>query len=293
MKIIKLILCLGAFAYLLLPSCESDNDTIINEYKYRMKFSDGLEITENEIFFYDSTTHFLFLKNNLDLNQEASGFSVFVNNDVIYSGIFYSCILSTPPPETFFISDCLLYGQNVIDIGYYPYSIDLRNDPKIINALEESGLLQSGLTCEIDSIHVNSLENSSEVICKITITNQDMIPYYILHPNSMGELNFNCYTGGLSFQNIDTKSGSFFRWSVLNPDYANLTMDDFLLLPEKSEVSFTFKSSDYHKMVKGYYNATFRFCGLKYNVAQFELIQHNGHIWLGTSISEFDSLKVE
>lgn len=293
MKTLNFILTFGFIFSLLLSSCESENDSNLNDSKFRLEFSDGSEITENDILFYDSSTHFLFLKKDLEFNQSISGFSVLVDNDTIYTGIMHSCMLSTPPLSPFYITDCFHYGNGILEIGFYADSIDLRNDQRIINALKNGNLLRNGLSCSIDSIKVNSFDNFSEVTCKIIITNNDKINYYILDPSKMGELDFNYYTGGLSFQNIDTKVSSFLRWSISNPDFGNLTMNDFSVLLSNSEVSYTFKSSDYYKMDNGFYNAIFRFCGTKHNTNEFDLEQDNGRIWVGDAISKIDSILVE
>ncbi len=293
MKILNFILISSFIISLFLTSCESENDTNVNDSGFRLEFSDGTEISESDILYYDSATHFLFLKEILDFNQSISGFSILVNNDTIYKGIKHSCMLSSPPHTTFFITDCFHYGHDIVELGYYPYSADLRNDQRIINAFKNDNLLRNGLKCTIDSIKVNSFENYSEVICKITVINNDLIDYYILDPNKMGELDFNYYTGGLSFQNIDTEVSSFLRWSVSNPDFGNLTMNDFSILSRNSKVSYTFKSSDYYKMDKGFYKATFRFCGLNSNTSEFNLVQDKGRVWVGEAISIVDSIKVE
>jgi hypothetical protein len=109
----------------------------------------------------------------------------------------------------------------------------------------------------------------------------------------MGELDFNYYTGGLTFQNTETGTDSFLRWSVPNADWAEITLRDFTLLPGKSKVSYSFTSSDYYKMDKGFYNARFTFCGLKNYPAAPGLIQKNGRIWLGTAMATKDSVLIE
>jgi len=293
MKTLKIILTLGIIFSLFLYSCESDNDTNLNDSKFKVEFSDGNVITENDLLFYDSSTHFLFLKKDFDFNQSISGFYVFVDNDTIYQGIIHSCVLSTPPLSPFFITDCFHYGNDIIEIGCYTESNDLRNDQRIINALENSGLLHHGLSCNINSIKVNSFNDFSEVICKITLKNNDNINYYILDPEKMGELDFNYFTGGLLFQNIETKVRSFLRWSISNPNFGNLTLNDFSILKSDSGVTYTFKSSDYYKMDKGIYKARFSFCGTKGNTSKFNLNQKDGRIWVGSVPSLLDNIIVE
>ena len=109
----------------------------------------------------------------------------------------------------------------------------------------------------------------------------------------MGELDFNCYTGGLSFLNINTKVSSFLRWSVPNSDWADLTMNDFSILKGGAEVKYTFKSSDYYKMEKGVYKAQFRFCGLKYSLPDFNLSQKDGRIWIGELNNSMENITIE
>ncbi len=274
-------------------SCEPLTDTNLKKSGFRIAFSEGTILGGNEIMFYDSSAHLLFLKENLEFKQGATGFDVLVNNDTIYQGTIFPCYLSSRPLSQFVITDCFFYGKNVIEIGCSQETNDLRNDPRIINSLKESDLLHRGLSCSIDSIKVNSFDNYSAVVCSITIKNNDNISYYILDPVKMGELDFNCYTGGLNFQNINTKVSSFLRWSIPNSDWGNLTLNDFSILKGGAEVKYTFKSFDYYKMEKGIYKAQFRFCGLKYSIPDFNLSQKDGRIWVGVLNNTLDNITVE
>jgi hypothetical protein len=278
-------------------SCESDNNTYSNDSQFKLVFSDSTTITENDILFYDSSCHLLFLKNDLNFTkmnlQFNSDFSVFVNNYPVYTGIVRSCALSSAPQETFYISDCFFYGFDIIEFNFCPYSADLRNDPRIIHSLEENDLLRSGLSCTIDSVNVVKYEDHSDVFCKITIVNNDLIDYYILNPNKMGELDFNYYTGGLRFESMDSSLWYFLRQSVDNPDWSTVTMSDFSVLPGKSKVSFTINSSDYYPIIEGYYKVTFRFSGLHGITSDFNLSQDSGRIWIGEAISIVDNILVE
>ena len=293
MKVFNHISALGFIIGLVLISCEPVNNTDMKDSEFRILFSDSTEIVEDDILYYDSTAHFLYLKEDLYLDPSVLGFSVLVNHDTIYTGIIYSCHKSNPPPEPFLITDCFHYGPDILELDYYPLSSDLRNDPRIINALKEDDLLRNGIKCSIDSVKVKSFEDYSEAICHITVTNHDLADYYILDPGKMGDLDFTCYTGGIYFQNMDTKAPSTYRWSVSNPYYGEVTMNDFSLLSGDSKVSFTFKCSDYHKMGPGYYYATLKFCGLEYYLDQYDLVQDSGRIWVGRSIATIDSIRVE
>ena len=293
MKTFSIVSILELILSLFLISCDPESNINRSDSEFKVEFSDSTLITEDNLLFYDSSTYLLFLKRDFDFNQSMSGFNVLVDNDTIYQGIIYPCALSAPPPSPYYILDCFLYGNDIIEIGCYGESNDLRNDQRIISALKNSNLLLNGITCRIDSIKVNSFSDYSEVTCTITIKNNDNINYYIIDPKKMGELDFNYYTGGLSFQNIDTKVNSFLRWSISNPDFGNITINDFSILTGGSEVTYIFKSSDYYKMDKGIYKVQFRFCGTKENTSEFDLNQKDGRIWVGDVKACIDSILVE
>jgi len=293
MKTFSIVSILELILSLFLISCDPESNTNRIDSEFKVEFSDGTLITEDNLLFYDSSTYLLFLKRDFDFNQTMSGFNVLVDNVTIYQGIIYPCALSAPPPSPYYILDCFLYGNDIIEIGCYGESNNLRNDQRIISALKNSNLLLNGITCRIDSIKVNSLSDCSEVTCTITIKNNDNINYYIIDAKKMGELDFNYYTGGLSFQNIDTKVNSFLRWSISNPDFGDITINDFSILKGGSEVTYTFKSSDYYKMDKGIYKVQFRFCGTKENTSEFDLNQKDGRIWVGDVKACIDSILVE
>jgi hypothetical protein len=276
-----------------LSCCEKEGSEINNDPDFSIIFSDEITIFEKDILFYDSSTHILFLKKELNLEEFEDGFTVMVDNDTIYQGIIYPSALSAPSPQPLFVSDHSLYGNDIIHIGCSIDSFDFRNDQRIINALEISDLLHHGLKCSIDSINVQSFDDYSKVICTIKIKNNDNINYYILDPQKMGELDFNYYTGGLIFKNNETKISSFLRWSISNPEWSILTMDDFSILKSNKEVSYTFKSSDYYRMDKGIYEARFSFCGTKHNSSEFSLDQKDGRIWVGCVPSVLDNIIVE
>jgi hypothetical protein len=286
-----ILLFIGSF----LICCEKEGSEINNDPDFSIIFSDGITIFEKDILFYDSSTHILFLKEELNLKEKelGAGFTVIVDNDTIYQGIIYPSVLSAPPPQPLFIEDYSLYGNDIIHIGCQIDSFDFRNDQRIINALDKSNLLHNGLKCSIDSISIYSFDDYSKVICTITIKNNDNINYYILDPEKMGELDFNYYTGGLSFINNKTGARSSLRWSVSNPDWSNLTMDDLSILKSNKEVSYTFQSSDYYKMDKGLYEARYSFCGTKHNTPKFNLNQKDGRIWVGRVPSVLENVIVE
>ena len=243
---IMLIICF------ILISCESDNNNIINDPEFSIKFSDGTIINEKDIVFYDSSTCNLFLKNKLQLdyvfgeipNVDFLEFSVYVDKDAIYQGIVYPAFVAAPSPNPYFIASYSYpnFESDIISLRYmdfYTNSIDKRNNPQIIKSLEKTNLLKHGITCSIDSIYISSYIDSS-VICVFTIQNHDFISYYIPDPNKMGAGRFSFCIGGLYLKNKKTNE-DIYRNYVNSVGWEVLTMDDLSLLESKSENTCTYE----------------------------------------------------
>ena len=292
MRNLVMILTLGLLLVLFLSSCEKENALNLND-EFKVEFNNGKTITEKDILFYDRSTHLIYLKSDLELNQNITDFNVSIAEDTIYHGIIYSCNLSSIPPSPYFIMDCFQYGNDILEVGYYGESNDLRNDPRIIDAFENSNLLRNGIGCKIDNVEIQSFENHSQVICTITIQNNDNFNYYILDPKKMGDLDFNYFTGGLTLQNMDTKLTYSLRWSVQSGTWSNINLDDLSLLRKGSKVTYTFQSSDYYKMEPGKYSARFRFCGTEHCTPNINLNQKNGRVWVGQMLSDINNIMIE
>jgi hypothetical protein len=286
----KLLLGL-TFCILSFYSCIKDDEQIKNDSKFHIEFSDGTTIDENDLIYYDISTHIICLNKELNLSKGITSFKVFVDNEMIYEGVIYPSILSSPPKQPIFISDIGQYGRYFIQIGCTSDSADRRSDERIKLALNESSLLHLGLQCTIDNIQVTSFDNYSKVSCTITLKNNDSYNYYILDPKKMGEIKFNYYINGLHFTNNETHLNYFLRWSIPY-DWNNLTLSDLSLLKSGERVSYTFESSDYHKMDKGIYIAYLNFCGAEYNISNLELEQKNGRVWIGKIYSTLNNITV-
>ncbi len=281
---ILIIIVIGFFQV----SCDS---YFFNQDRYYIKFSDGSLITESDIEFYDTSSHLLFLKEKINVSDEAKGFDVMVGKEKIYHGVVFPSYMSSLPMESVFIFDVCLH-LTIIHLDSYTGLNDYRNDPRIINALLKSNKLHYGLNCKVYSVEVNDLGDHSGANCTITIKNNDNFSYYIIDPEKMGNLDFNYYTGGLFFNNMETKVSSFLRWSSSNPDYNNLTMDDFSILQGGQEVKYSFYSDDYYKMEAGIYSASFRFCGFRDYFEDSDLIKPAGRIWVGSLYSTLNGIIV-
>ncbi|MBN2349043.1 MAG: hypothetical protein JXJ22_09410 [Bacteroidales bacterium] len=289
MKNLFILLSFGFLSVCFFTSCETETKTETDNYladnNFHLLFSDSTVIHQNDVYYYDSSTHIFFLNKDLEFRHQPTFFKVYAENEKIYQGTIHPCAFSSLPLSIFSISDCFFYGKNCIQVDCQDESNDLRNDPRIINSLENNNLLRNGISCTIDTIQVISHSDFSEVFCGVTIKNHDKANYYILHPETMGELDFVYYTGGLFFRNNETNMFSFLRWSVSHPDWANISMNDFYLLESEKEVSFSFRSSDYYKMETGDYTARFRFMGIYDDQSDLNPVQPNGRIWIGESLT--------
>lgn len=300
MKPINFILKLGFIILLThLVSCESEND-IIDKLGFYIEISDGSIITEDDILYYDSSSCILFLKDPLYLSYKESEsgnklenwFTVYVNTDTIYKGVIYPYDYNTSagPLLPFIINrDIHELDRSLLEIRYVGFSSDLRNDPRIINALSNSGLLFSGITFTINSVKVFGLYYGDSVACEITIHNPDPINYYILDPQKMGKAYYNLYNGGIEF--IIHSTGSVFDFDgIYHSEYGNIDEDDFSLIEAGGSRTFTFGSKDYYITFNGVYKCNF---SLRYRSSFLDLKQPNGRIWTGKVSSSIDNIVVK
>ncbi len=281
MKTINFSQLFGFLILMILSSCDSDPIAVLNESDLIIEFSDGTILTENEIAFYDSSTNTYFLKSELNSDFPLTSFKIKVNNDSILGGVFHSCALSSPPPTPYYISDCFFSGRDILTIAYYGNEDNLLNDSCIINSLKESRKLRHGLSFQIDSIRVIASDSQTDVVSTVTIKNHDNTAYYIPDINKMGERYYTDYTGGLSFSNINTGLSSFIKDSNSDRQRDDIKIDDLTKLKANSELTYTYKSRNYHSIPAGEYRVRASFMGIVYTASDFELNQDDGRIWVG------------
>lgn len=292
-KPVRIILTLGFLICVIANSCDTEPDADTGNSELTIELSDDIRLKESDIEFYDSSTHTFFLKSDLLSETPITEFKIKVNREIILRGVSHSCFLSSMPPTPYFISDCFFSGRDILTIGYYGSGENLLNDKRIINSLKESNLFRQGLSFQIVSITVIKSENQTDVISTITITNHDDIPYLIPDLNKMGERYYTDYTGGLTFSNINTGVSSFIKDSNSDRQRDDIRIEDLAILKANSEVTYTYKSRNYHAIPKGKYRVRASFMGIVYTATEFELNQANGRIWVGQIYSCKDAITVE
>ncbi|MFA6401784.1 MAG: hypothetical protein WCX31_09195 [Salinivirgaceae bacterium] len=293
MKTINLFLLVGFLIFMFSNSCDSDLNVDLNDSELTIEFSDGMSLTENEIDFYDSSTHTYFLKSDLIFETPLTSFKIKVNNDSLYGGVFYSCELSSPPLSPYFISYCFFSGRNILTIGYYGNEENLINDPQIVYSLIENNKFRRGLSYQIDSIRVIESNNQTDVVSTITIKNHDNIAYYIPDINKMGERYYTDYTGGLSFFDINTGLSSFIKDSNSDRQRDDIKIEDLTKLEANAELTYTYKSRNYYSIPKGEYRVRASFMGIVYTASDFNLNQDDGRIWVGQIDTHKEGIIIE
>lgn len=288
MRNFNVILAFGLAFILLLPSCEIDSDIIFGEPAFKLEFISGAVITENDLLYYDASSHLFHLKRELDRNS-LSDFSVIIYGDTIYQGKIVSSFSSAFPNYPYYISDGFFQGADLIMIGTTVGSGDLRNDKRILDLLRSRNKLRMGLSCWFQNITVTHFcEHRSTVNWEITIKNNDEVDYYILDPQKMGEEDFLTYTSGYP---LFVGSPAIKIWTGNNPDYYNVDIGSFSILPKNEKVTYSF-SVDYHKIETGNYKVLSRFQGLR-DREKLNIRQKNGDIWVGTLIFEYYNIAVK
>ena len=284
---------IGFLIFMISNSCDSDPNVELNNSELSIEFSDGTILTENEIEFYDNSTHTFFLKSDLISETPLTNFKITVDTDSILGGVFHSCVLSSMPPTPYYISDCFFSGHDVLTIGYYGTGENVLNDSRILNSLIESNNFRQGLSFQIDSIRVIESDGQTDVVSTITIKNNDNIAYYIPDINKMGDQYYTDYSGGLSFSNVNTGLSSFIKDSNSDKQRDDIKIEDLSKLKANSEVTYTYTSRNYHAIPTGEYRVRARFMGIVYTATDFELNQNDGRIWVGEISSYKDGVIID
>jgi hypothetical protein len=259
-----------------------------SEPAFKLEFLSGTVITENDLLYYDTSSHLFYLKNGLE-EGALSDFSVMVYGDTIYQGKIVSSLSSTIPNYGYFISDGLYLKNDIIEIHTTLGQDNLLNDSRILDLFESRNKLRMGLSCWFQNISVTHFcEHRSTVNWEITIKNNDEINYFILDPLKTGEQDFLTYTNGYPFF---VGSPAIKIWTGNNPDYYNVDIDNFSILPKNEKVTYSF-SVDYHKIETGDYKVLSRFQGLR-DREMLNIRQKSGDIWVGSLTFKDNNIAVE
>jgi hypothetical protein len=265
---------------LALTSCELLPD---NPDEYLFKSDNGFKYKYSDFELYDSSTHILYFKTNHPefRTEKTSGFSILANGDEIYKGIFYPPYSSTLPYGAFIGSFLSIYEDYSFQIGFLKIDNqpeDLRNDPRIISAMEQHNLLHSGLSMLMNSVETGG----TQLTFRFTVTNEDLTDLLILDPDKMGFNLFHYFTNGLIINNASHETVFINGIESEKPSPWNSWKTEWLSeLKSGESKQFTISYIMASPLSPGKYDALFEFPGLSYQVSREQLYQGNSRIWRG------------
>jgi hypothetical protein len=144
--------------------------------------------------------------------------------------------------------------------------------------LKKNGKFHEGLTCEIQAVQVTT---DHKVKLDLTLSNNDTFDYYYLDPVKTGLKLFHYFTTGLIL--TGSQEISFMqRGGNIQPVPWNSWDNGWLSLiktGEKTDISIIYDQFD--PIPSGFYQASFLYPGLTYQVTKSDIQQAAGRIWLG------------
>jgi len=269
----KKFLLFGTLILLIFNSCEK------NDHDVFFKIND-LEFRFNDIELYDTSTHIIYFKTEHDefKNLDNGIFTFLDNGDPIYSGTLWSGYSSLGPSGPSIMSPPM-YGDYALRIDYWHFDKpDIRNDPRVIQILNQHNLLHSGLSISSSSIEITG----TQLIFKFTVSNQDQSDLLIIDFNKTGPNLFHYFTNGLYIHDLAHKEvfSSTIQHQV--PDPWNSWKTEWLSeIRSGDSKEFTINYPLKNSISSGEYIATFEFPGLGHQVLKDQLYQGNTRIWLG------------
>ena len=275
-------------ATLFFAGCNDDDgfDSDIKSGGVWMKMGDGMIVGTSDIDFYIASTNTFFLKHDLPYLKKidyGGSFSVFVDKTEIYNCAIYQ-IYSSSFPEGAYLANMPFYQAYIMPIGFSSIVSDkknvipdLRNDPRIINALKKYGQFREGLKFEMQSIK----KSNGNVILTGELYNPDTSDYYYFDPDKMGMGLFHYFTNGLLLYDMNFTSYTN-QETVIEPvpwDSWDKNWMSLIKRGERKKISLSY--NNFEEVPPGNYHANFSFPGLSYTTEKKEIQQAGGRIWLG------------
>ena len=260
---------------LTLTSCEkSDNEVFF-------KIGSDREYKFSDIELYDTSAHMLYFKKVHDeFNSiETGSFSFLDKGATIYTGSFWPGYSSSSPSGPFIMSPPAMFGNYALKIDYWHAGKpDIRNDIRLIEVLNQHGLLHSGLAITSGSIEITG----TQLTFRFTVTNQDESDLMIIDIDKTGPNLFHYFTNGLYI--YDLSQHEIFSSTIQHqsPEPWNSWKIEWLSeLKSGDSKEYIINYSINNKITPGEYYTTFEFPGLAHQVSLAQLYQGNSRIWLG------------
>lgn len=286
-----------ALLLFLLAGCEKENNLADLLPKSDIELTDGfclvsgdqVVLNHEDIDYYDYSAHVLYLKSPKTFSDvfEVFGISaVYADGEEVYNLSLNPGYSSFMPQGPIIWTDPTFYPDYIIAIDMmWTYeqllesAADVREDPRIVEALEKYGQFRNGLHCEITSITYTSPD---DVKVQLELTNRDAENYYYLDPGKMEMGLFHYFTNGLTVW--DHVSSQYVSSEIehIQPDpWDSFDMEWMTLLEGGDSVTLTITYKQFGTLQPGTYSAFFTFPGMHYQVEREDLDQQNGRIWMG------------
>jgi len=250
---------------------------------FHMNTGSLIILEQNEIDYYDGSSHLIYLKDENSLIKHLSGalIDTYVDSTFIYPLVMYPMTSNSYARSgANIMSWPTLYPSNVVFIDYTDFErkTDNRNDTRILNVLENSNKYHEGLNCDIQSVQVTA---DNKVKLELTLTNNDSFDYYYMDPTKMGLKLFHYFTEGLI---LDDNQGNKYLQRIGSTPPESLktwSMQWLNLIKKGDEIAISILYDQFDTIPAGQYQASFQFPGLTYQVTKDDIQQSAGRIWLG------------
>lgn len=276
----KISLFIGIALVLVLLSCEKTSFNA--DYDVLLKTENGFSFKYSDFELYDSSSHIFYFKTYHPEFKTISNdkFSILADGQIIYQGYFLAPYSSFIPSGPFIFSFYKFGPDHFFEIeALFPNNVkDSRNDPRLIDALKQKGLLHSGLKVSIDSIKISN----SQLIFKFTVMNSDLSDLMVLDPDRTGINLFHYFTNGLSM--YDSAHNLIFKSNIefsAPASYRDWNVDWLSVLKSGDSRQFTINYTPSTPVKPGEYHASFEFPGMYFQISKDQLYQNSDRIWLG------------
>lgn len=269
----------------LVSGCNKKKSEVEPDFKglFRIEFSDGQVIDQNQIEFYDFSSSLIYLKPGVTFaaDQKSGTFDVFADNEKVYTGVIHPMYFSYLPVNAYISTMPSMYGKDVIHIDFSwnkeKPKQDPRKDNRIIAALKRNNQYREGLSGEIVKL---VRDTSGKIMLQLQLTNNDAEDLYYLDPKKMGTGLFHYFTIGLWFTDSSRSYMSYTTTTAPTPQ--NSWKQEWLsLLKSKQSTIVELEFEQFSNMSAGTYTAFFRYPGLANQIMRNDLYQNNARIWLG------------
>jgi hypothetical protein len=268
-----------------------------------LKLADKPWISQDDIDFYDWSSHCIYLKtdkshffheidfSNPEFLYELSWVNrpivITANKEKIYIGYFWGILEYKywPFPDLFDF-DIRYYPVDVLHMEWpYPFANDIRNNQAVKNSLINQGILHEGLSITIDSLWIDNTDTAT-VRYAITLKNNDTDNLYVLDPDKMGSELFHYFNNGLIFFNSTNSNVYKSDYKEINsPPLGTYESTWFIKIMSGESINRMIILKGYPYLPEGEY-----FCNMDFNnpycISKDERMLSDGRYWIGPTRTE-------